>query len=114
MEQLAGISPCLATEADSKVISTQLVVVAKKIAGFWDELAAWLSPELFSPVKLKEIKEDHSSSFSRARAVLEVWCNDFGSKANCRLLIQSLCRMDQRAMAAGVFGTELVQFIEPL
>ena len=66
---------------------------------------------IISTVKLKEIKEDHSSSFSRARAVLEVWCNEFGSKANCRLLIHVEWIKEQWHL---VFGTELVQFIEPL
>ena len=92
--------------ADSKVkpAHVQLVDVADKVAGDWKELASWLDPDLFSMSKLKEIKEDHSSAFCRAREVLDMWSNKFGSKATCRLLIHSLCRMDQRAVAAEVFN----------
>ena len=103
----------LAAEADGQVESRHLVSVAKKIAGVWDEIAAWLSPELFSTLKTKEIERDHSSSFSRARAVLETWSREVGSKATCRRLIQSLCQMGQRAVAAEVFGSELVQLVQP-
>ena len=88
--------------------------VADKVAGDWKKLASWLSPDLFSMLKLKEIEEDHSRAFSRARAVLEMWSNKLVSKATCRLLIHSLCRMDQRAVAAEVFGSELVDFVQPL
>ena len=113
-QQQAGIPPLLAAKASCKVESVQLVVVAQRIAGVWDEIAAWLSPELFSTLKVKEIERDHRSSFSRARAVLEMWSNQFGGKATCQLLIQSLCQMGQRAVAAEVFGSDLVQFVEPL
>ena len=109
----ADIPLSLAAEADGKVESRLLVSVAQKIAGVWDEIAAWLSPELFSTLKTKEIERDHSSSFSRARAVLETWSREVGSKATCRRLIQSLCQMGQRAVAAEVFGSELVQFVQP-
>ena len=69
-EQQAGALPLIATKADCKVESAQLVVVAKKIAGVWDELAAWLSPELFSTLNVKEIARDHRSSFCQARRYL--------------------------------------------
>ena len=45
----------LAAEADGQVESRHLVSVAKKIAGVCYEIAAWLSPELFSTLKTKEI-----------------------------------------------------------
>ena len=109
----ADIPLSLAAEADGKVKSRLLVSVAQKIAGVWDEIAAWLSPELFSTLKKKEIERDHSSSFSRALKVLETWSREVGRKATCRRLIQSLCQMEQRAVAAEVFGSELVQFVQP-
>ena len=113
-EQQPDTPPSLAAKADCKVEKTKLVAVAKKLAGVWDELAAWLSPELFTALKLKEIKEDHSSSFSRARAVPEMWSDEFGNKATYQLLIQSLCQMNQRVVASGILGSELVEFVEPL
>ena len=113
-QQQDDIAPSPATQADSKVKPAQLVKVANEASGVWDVLAAWLSPDLFSMSKLKEIKEDHSSAFSRARAVLETWSNELGSKATCRLLIHSLCQTDQRAAAAKVFGSELVNLVQPL
>ena len=113
-EQQADCAPSTATQADSKVKPAQLVDVADKVAGDWKELASWIDPYLFSMSKLKEIKEDHSSAFCRARAVLDMWSNKLGSKATCRKLIHSLCRIDQRAVAAEVFGSELVDFVQPL
>ena len=110
----AEVPPLPAIQADSKVKPAQLVKVANEVAGVWDVLAAWLSADLFSMSKVKEIKEDHSSAFSRARAVLEMWSSKFGSKASCRLLIHSLCQMNQRAAAAKVFGSELVDFVQSL
>ena len=109
----AGMASLIGTMADKKVRPTQLVVVAQKIGGIWDQIAAWLSPELFSTLKVKEIERDHGSSFSRARAVLELWSNELDHQATCRLLIQSLCQTGQRAVAAEVFGSELVQFVNP-
>ena len=98
----------LGTQADKEVSSAQLVIVAEEIAGIWVELASCLSPELFPMRKIKEIERDHIGSFSQARAMLERWSKVFGRQANCRLLIQSLCQMGQRAVASEVFGTELV------
>ena len=109
-----GIPPSLATKADHKVESAQLVDVAHSIAGIWDEVAAHLSPELFSIVKVKEIERDYRSAFSQARAMLEMWSKAYGSKATCRLLIQKLCKMGQRSAAAEAFSSELVDFVEPL
>ena len=113
-EQQSDCASSTAAQADSKGKPAQLVKVAKKVAGDWEELASWLSPDLFSMSKLREIQEDHRRAFSRARAVLDMWSNTFGRKATCRLLIDSLCRMDQRAVAAEVFGSELVDFVQPL
>jgi hypothetical protein len=103
----------LAAEADSKVKAAQLVHVAEEIAGIWEELASHLSPNLFPIRKLKEIERDHrGSSFSQAQAMLEIWSEQFGSQATCRLLIQGLCRMGEREVASAVFGTDLVEFVE--
>ena len=112
-EQQADTPISLGTQADKEVSSAQLVTVAEEIAGIWDELASCLSPELFPMRKIKEIERDHRSSFSQARAMLERWSKVFGRQATCRLLIHSLCQMGQRAVAGKVFGTELVQFVEP-
>ena len=112
-ERQAGIPLSLVTQADKEVSSAQLVTVAQEIAGIWDELASHLSPELFPRRKIKEIERDHRSSFGQARSMLERWSKVFGRQATCRLLIQSLCQMGQRAVASAVFGTKLVQFVEP-
>ena len=112
-EQQADTPLSLSTQADKEVSSAQLVTVAEEIAGIWKELASRLSPELFPMRKIKEIEQDHRFSFSQARAMLERWSKVFGRQANCRLLIQSLCQMGQRAVASEVFGTELVQLVEP-
>ena len=89
------------------------MAVAGKFAGVLEEIASQLSPELFSIVKLKEIEQDYRGAFFQARAVLEMWSEECGSEATCRLLIDSLCQMGQRAVAAEVFSFEMVDFVEP-
>jgi small-conductance mechanosensitive channel len=110
------VSLPLQTSTDSKVHTQQLLTVAKKVAGDWEQLASWLSAEYFTVTKMREIREDHSTSsaFIRARAVLEMWITEFGRNATCQQLIHALCQMDQRATAVEVFGCRLVDSLHPL
>ena len=48
------------------------------------------------------------------QAVLEIRISSFGSQSTCQLLIQSLCKMGQRQVAALAFGSDLVEFVEPI
>ena len=84
-DKQAGFPPLPATKADQKVESAQLVFVAQEIAGVWEGLAAWLSPDLFSTVKMKEIERDHRGAFCQALAMLEMWRKSVGVKllVNC-------------------------------
>ena len=93
-EEQVNAPPLLDTKADSKVESLQLLGIAKKVAGFWDELAAWLSPEIFSTAKVEEIQQ-HRRDFTQASYVeqYELWRDKLDSKATCRLLIKCLCQM---------------------
>ena len=88
------------------------MAVAAKI-GDWGKLAAYLSPKKFSTVQLERIKEDHGNEFLRARAALDAWSNAHDTEATCRRLIESLCEMGQRALAAEEFGSHLVNFVKP-
>jgi hypothetical protein len=96
------------------VEEAKLLAVAQKIAGIWEELASWLSPDLFSFVKMREIQRDYNGSFCQARAMLEMWKNKYKRKATCQVLIQSLCQIHHRSVATEVFGHEVVDYIEPL
>jgi hypothetical protein len=101
-------------EADRNVTREELVKVAKEVAGDWEELSVWLLPDFFTLNKRKEIKQDQDTAFCRALTVLEMWVTKLGGNATCQLLIHALCQMDQRAIAAQVFGFQLVDILQSL
>jgi hypothetical protein len=109
----AGIAPLPAIMAGQDVEQAKLLAVAQKIAGIWEELAPWLSPSLFSSVKMKEIQRDYNGSFCQALAMLETWKNKYKRQATCQVLIQSLCQVNERSVATEVFGHEVVDYVEP-
>jgi hypothetical protein len=108
------MSSSLAIKVGQMVGHQQLVAVARDIAETWEEIASYLSPEVFSVVKLEEMKQDHESSLVQAQAMLESWRETFGCDATCSELIHSLCQMDHRLVATKVFGCEMVDFVERL
>ena len=104
---------CLSLSLAEKWNQHNWLAVARKIAGVWEEIASQLSPELFSIVKLKEIERDYRGACFQARAMPEMWSEECCSEATCRLLIDSLCQMGQRAVSAEVFSSVIVDLVEP-
>ncbi|XP_062515872.1 uncharacterized protein LOC134191289 [Corticium candelabrum] len=100
-------------EADSKVQGGQLVKVAKEISASWQELAAYLDPDLFSPVATSVIRhQDLSDPQKQARRMLGKWVDNHAERATRRKLILALCEMGNRAQAHNVFTEALVTFVE--
>ena len=92
----------------------QIVRVAGRIAGDWEKLASYLSPEFFGLDRIREIKQMYDTPFLQARAALEMWCDSFHGKATLHLVIKALCEIGKRSQAVEVFKDDLVDFVAPL
>ena len=106
--------PCDVTHmVNAKVEAEQRVAVAKRVAGKWEELAAYLAPALFTSNQVLVIKKDNPyDQFAQAKAMLEVWSDQFGSQATCGVVVKRLLDMGCKAEATDVFSHQLVAFVE--
>ena len=96
-----------------KVEAKQRRDIAKRVAGKWEELAAYLSPRLFTDNQVLVIrKENPYSQFLQAKAMLDVWSDQFDSQATCGVMIKALLAMGCKSEAAVVFPRELVESVE--
>ena len=95
-----------------KVEAEQRVAIAERVAGRWEQLAAYLAPRLFTNDRMLAIKKDnHYSQFSQAKAMLDMWIDQFGRQATCAAVIKGLLDIDYKAEAAEVFPNQLVDFV---
>ena len=97
----------------AKVEAEQRVAVAEKVAGKWEELAAYLAPALFTSNQVLVIRQENQyNRFVQAKTMLDVWSDQFGSQATCGGVVKGLLDMGCKAEAAEVFSHQLVEFVE--
>ena len=95
-----------------KVEAKQRVAIAERVAGRWEELASYLAPALFTYNQVLVIRKDNPySQFLQAKAMLDVWSDQFDSQATCGVMIKALLAIGCKAEAAIVFSHELVEFV---
>ena len=110
---MASQSHDFAHMVNVKVEAEQRRDIAERVAGRWEELAAYLAPGLFTYNQVLVIrKENPYIQFLQAKAMLDVWSDEFDSQATCGVLIKALLAIGCKAEAAVVFPRELVEFVE--
>ena len=94
----------------------QELEVAEKVAGVWEKLVSYLSPEFFRPEKISEIKKMYGDGdpFLQARAALGMWRGRSHGTATQYAVIKALCRIGFRSQAVEVFKDGLVDFVSPM
>ena len=112
LSKMASQSCDVTDMVNVKVEAGQRVAIAERVAGRWEDLAAYLAPGLFTNDRILVIKKDNQySQLSQAKTMLEMWSDQFGTRATCGLLIKGLLDIGYKAEAAEVFPQQLVDFV---
>jgi hypothetical protein len=98
--------------ANVEVKARQRVAIAKRFAGRWEELAAYLEPELFTKDRVLVIKKENTNQFLQAKAMLDAWSEILGSQGTCEVMINGLLDMGCKAEASELFSYELVESVQ--